>query len=112
MGLLWFNIFTNHLNDGAECTLSKFTNDTKLGEEAEMSKVLPGGISGRLERWVDKNLIRFNKEKCRVLHLDTANSRYQEHVRGQPATQQPGRKGSGNLGGLQVEHETAMCPYH
>lgn len=41
MGLLWFNIFTNLLNSGAECTLSKFTNDTKLREEADMSKVLP-----------------------------------------------------------------------
>lgn len=67
---------------------------------------------GRLEKWVDKNIIRFNMEKCKVLHLDKTNSRYQEHDKGHPATQQPGRKGSGNLGGHQVEHETAMCPYH
>ena len=33
------NIFISHLDDGPECTVTKFADDTKLGEVADM----PGG---------------------------------------------------------------------
>ena len=70
-----FNIFISDPNEGIECTVSKFADDTKLGIVADA----PDGCAAiqqdlyRLVSWAERNLKISNKSKRRVLYLGRNN---------------------------------------
>ncbi|GAB0209187.1 mitochondrial enolase superfamily member 1 [Grus japonensis] len=93
-----FNVFISDLHDGIKCTLMKFVDDTKLSGEAD---TLEGRATlkedlDRLEEWANKNLMKFNKDKCKVLHLEKHN----------PGVQH--RLGSTQLGTSSVERDLGI----
>jgi len=68
-----FNIFVSYMDSGTECTLSKFSDNTKLCGVVDM---LEGRDAiqrdhDRLERWAYVNHMTFNKAKCALFMIQT-----------------------------------------
>ncbi|CAM5130292.1 unnamed protein product [Natator depressus] len=78
LGPVLFNFLVNDLDDGIPCTLNKFASDTKLGGKIDMLEGRDSvqSVLGKLEDWAKRNLMRFNKDKCGVLHLGWKNPRH------------------------------------
>ncbi|GAB0199296.1 triadin [Grus japonensis] len=85
LGLALFNIFVDDMDSWIECTLSRFASNTKLCGVVDM---LEGRDSiqnnlDRLERWAYENHMKFNKAKCKVLHMGWHNPKHNSRLGGE-----------------------------
>jgi len=94
LGPVLFSLFINDLDE-------EFADDTELGGVVDT----PAGCTAiqrdldRLESWAERNLMKFNKGMCRVLHLGKNNPMHQYGLGVDLLESSSAERGPGSTGG-------------
>ncbi|GAB0178073.1 mitochondrial enolase superfamily member 1 [Grus japonensis] len=64
----------------------------------------------RLDKWAERNSMKFNKRMCKVLHLERNNHMQEYMLEATHLESSSAEKALGGPGGHQIEHEPAICP--
>jgi len=92
-----FNIFINNTDSGIECTSSSFTDDTEMSGVTDMLEgrnAIKRDLDSQ-EEWACENFLKFNKAKCKVLHLGWGNPQHQHRPRNKWIESSPAEKDLG-----------------
>ena len=84
-GPILFLIYVNDIDVGLNCKVSKFADDTKIACQATTtreSEKLQSDLD-RLNDWANKWQMKFNIDKCKVLHVGSNNNLLQYSMNGQ-----------------------------
>ena len=95
-------------DSGIKCTLSKFADDINLWDSSNTPEERDAiqKYLDRLEQWAQVNRMRFNKSRCKVLHLGGGSPHYQYKMGTEHCW-----TGHGGASGWEVELELAVCLY-
>lgn len=84
LGLMLLSIFVVCTDSGIEGSLSKFTDGTELCDAVllEGRNAIQGDLD-KLKMWTCVRFMKFNKSKCKVLHLSKGDPQYTYRLGGQ-----------------------------
>ena len=106
LGQVLFIFFVGDMNSGTKCTLSKFSDNTKLCgvvDKLEGRDVIQRDLD-RLDRWTCVNHMKSNRVKCKVLHVGWGNPKHKYRLGGEWLESSPAKKDLG----VQVDEKLNM----